>query len=80
VYICCYRDAGTRDLSVFFCSNGTSVYLDYACNDDSRKKCDAGSWAGACDMTPTTCAALCTGVKFFGVQSGYTGGNHFLSS
>jgi hypothetical protein len=70
VYIGCYKDTNfPRDLPVFFCSNGSDGWV---CNDDSRKKCGLGYWAGACDMTPVACAAQCTGFKFFGVQDGFS--------
>jgi hypothetical protein len=77
VYIGCYKDYKDsskehRDLPVFFCSNGTIDSAGERCNDDSRKKCAFGNWAGACDMTPTACAAQCSGFKWFGVQAGYS--------
>jgi hypothetical protein len=70
VYIGCYKDGDTRDLPVFLCSNGTQDGEGYeGCNDDSRKKCSGGHWAGGCDMTPVACAALCTGFRLQVVRS-----------
>jgi hypothetical protein len=78
-YVGCYNGSGIRrDLPVFFCSNGTTPASgdgSPGCAHDSRipnNHTYASTWAGGLTMTPSLCAAQCTGFKFFGVQDGFS--------
>jgi hypothetical protein len=70
-YIGCYKDNGppTRDLPVFFCSNGNDnpAGPGYYCADDPS---GITPYAGKKDMTTLVCSALCKEFKFFGLQDG----------
>ena len=74
LYIGCYYDCvgctrSTRDLPIFFCSNGRSEDGGQ-CQGDSSVPYQNG-FAGVSKMTPGLCSDLCQGFHFFGVQNGY---------
>jgi hypothetical protein len=72
-YIGCYLDQGssasTRDLPVFFCTNGKDG-PGGTCVSDMRSTYSGHSYAGHQAMSPELCNGMCNGFAFFGLQGG----------
>jgi hypothetical protein len=73
-YIGCYADTSsvhTRDLPVFYCSNGVDPSASWDCAFDDRLPTQGQrGYAGYSAMTVQYCSSMCKGFKFFGLQNG----------